>query len=461
MKKILAFVLSFIMIAMLSACGNSAASVDTEKAAAVEEVADNAASTDNSADNVAPADDTASAEGGVTINFVMAEPNYTEALQHAISRWEEKTGNKVNIMMTEDPTTAVYTQIQAGGTLDLFRGDSTKLAETTWPAEYFYDLSNEEWVSRLTNPSLISFSDGSIKGVPISSASMLGVLYRKSIFEQAGITSDPATFDEFLADLELIKTKTDAVPLQVAAESDSSWSAFHVAHALFSGLYNSRGEAGAREVFDAFDKGELKFVDVPEYKQAIDSICQIRDGGYINEDFISSTFDSSIDRFGKGEAACFVCGDYVIEPLFATYPDIEDDLGFFSLPFGDTNGSMPLATYPGIHVAYNAPHLAEALDFLNYFCSKENQEIFNEECPGYNLFNDVPTSGNVISEYCAENVDRVFTEVDDAGVYYWAEIEGRRCLQELLQGTMTSEEMLQRMDEEATITCQSLGMEGF
>lgn len=455
MKKILAIAIAAVMVLSLAACGGSAPAASADSAAPAAEAADSAAPAAEAADDSAPA------EGGVTINFMMKSENFTDALQHTIARWEEKTGNKVNVMMTEDPTTAVYTQIMAGDTLDLFRGEGTKYAEVQWPAEYFYDLSNEPWVSRLTNPSLIAFSDGTIKGVPISSAAGMGILYRKSIFEQAGITSEPSNWTEFLAACEAVKTNTDVTPIQMTAESSNTWLGFHMAHCLFSGLYNMRGIDGAKEVFKSFDKGELKFVDVPEYKQALDQICELRDKGYFNDDFIACTFESSADIFGKGEAAMIACGDYIMEPLLASYPDVESDLGFFPMPFGDTTGSMPLCTYPGIHVAYNAPHLKEALDFLDYFCSQENQAIFNEETPGYNLFNDVPATGNVIHKYNAEHTDLVFSEVDETGIYYWAEDEGRRCLQELLQGTMTSEEMLQRMDEEATIICQGLGMEGF
>lgn len=442
--RLLALLLAVVMV--LTACGGTTAEAPAAAEAAGEAVAEA---------------DEGAVDGAVELNFVMKSENYTQQLQDSIARWEEKTGNKINVMMTEDPTTTVYTQIMAGGTLDLFRGEGTKYAEVQWPAEYFYDLSNEEWVSRLANPSQIAFSDGTIKGVPISCPTILGMIYRKDIFEAAGITEVPKTWDEFLAACEAIKTNTDAIPVQIAAESSNTWSGFHLCHSLFSGLYNSRGEDGAKKVFKAMDAGEQKLADIPEYVQALDQVCELRDKGYFNDDFISSTFESSTDRIGSGEAAMMACGDYIMEPLLASYPDVEDKLGFFSVPFGDTDGSMPLCTYPGIHVAYNAPHLEEALDFVAYFCSKENQEIFNEETPGYNLFSDVPTSGNFMHQYIAENGQKVFTEVDEAGIYYWAEEEGRRCLQELLAGTMTSKEMLERMDEEATITCQGLGMEGF
>ena len=448
MKKILAIALAAAMILSLAACGgSSAATADSAAPAAEEKAADTAESSD----------------GGVTINFLMVQENYTESLQASIARWEEKTGNKVNIIMTNDATTQVANQIMAGDTLDLFRGEGTRYAETQWPIDYFYDLSNEEWVSRLTDSAKnsITWTDGTIRGIPISSAAAMGVVYRKSIFEEAGITSEPSTWDEFIAACDAIKNNTDAYPVHMSAENDNTWCAYHMMHILFSNLYNDLGLEETKKVFKQIDANEVKWSDLDTYKKSLEYMCELRDKEYINDDFISCTFDTEVERLGTGACAMVACGDYIVEPLLASYPEVEDDLGFFPLPYEDTQGSMPLCTYPGIHVASNAPHLEEALDFVAYFCSQENQEIFNVDCPGYNMFSDVPTTGNFIYEANAKYSDLIFTEVDEAAVYAWPDDTARKCTQEMLLGDITPEEFLQAMDDEAEIQCKSLGMEGW
>ncbi len=450
MRKLTAAVAVTLMaVLLLGACGGSAQKAEEPKEEAAEEAAEETA-------------EEASSEGGVTINFLMANENFTESLQASIARWEEKTGNKVNIIMTTDPTTAVSTQIMAGE-LDLFRGEGTRYAETQWPTDYFYDLSDREWVGRLTESAKnsITWTDGTVRGIPISSAAAMGILYRKSIFEQAGITSEPANWDEFIAACDAIKNNTDAYPIHMSAEANSEWCAYHMTHTLFSNLYNSRGIEETKKLFKQIDAHEVLWSEIPEYKQSLEYMCQLRDAGYFNDDFISCSFDTEIERLGTGACAMVCCGDYIYEPLLASYPDIEDDLGFFPMPYGDTQGSMPLCTYPGIHVAYNAPHLDAALDFVDYFCSKENQDIFNQDCQGYNMFSDVEPTGNIFYQVMGEHGDIVFTEVDEAGVYAWPDDMVRKSTQEMLQGIITPDEFLQNMDNEAAVQMKALEKEGW
>jgi len=54
--------------------------------------------------------------------------------------------------------------------------------------------------------------DGQVYGLAIN-GNATGMVYNKTVWQQAGITSWPTTPDQFLADLRTIKTKTQATPL--------------------------------------------------------------------------------------------------------------------------------------------------------------------------------------------------------------------------------------------------------
>lgn len=54
--------------------------------------------------------------------------------------------------------------------------------------------------------------EGTVYGIA-TTANAQGLVYNKKVFTAAGITELPKTPDEFLADLKLIKDKTDAIPL--------------------------------------------------------------------------------------------------------------------------------------------------------------------------------------------------------------------------------------------------------
>ena len=71
------------------------------------------------------------------------------------------------------------------------------------------DLSNKyNWIDTGT-------VDGSVDGQAYGVATFgnaNGFVYNKKVWQQAGVTSDPTTPDEFIADLQAIKTKTTAIP---------------------------------------------------------------------------------------------------------------------------------------------------------------------------------------------------------------------------------------------------------
>lgn len=54
--------------------------------------------------------------------------------------------------------------------------------------------------------------DGQVYGIP-STGNAQGVIYNIKVFKDAGIKNLPKTTDEFIEDLKLIKSKTNAIPL--------------------------------------------------------------------------------------------------------------------------------------------------------------------------------------------------------------------------------------------------------
>ena len=76
------------------------------------------------------------------------------------------------------------------------------------------------WIGDL-NPAGVGIYqvDGKQYGVPFN-LGMVGVWYRKSLFEKAGIDGPPATWDEFLADVQTLK---DAGITPLAVGEKDKW----------------------------------------------------------------------------------------------------------------------------------------------------------------------------------------------------------------------------------------------
>ena len=70
--------------------------------------------------------------------------------------------------------------------------------------------------------------ENEVYGIP-STGNAQGVLYNKKVFKQAGITKLPASTEEFISDLKLIKEKTNAIPLYTnyaAGWTMGAWDAY-------------------------------------------------------------------------------------------------------------------------------------------------------------------------------------------------------------------------------------------
>lgn len=452
LRTLFALLMTIALLMSFVACATTGTATTTESTEA------------NSTSPEASAEPNAKADGGVTITFLCCNENYPESLKNCIARWEELTGNKVDVQLysADEFSTVLTMQMSSGsGSIDLFRSDGTKYAESAWPLDYFYDLSNEDWVSRLTPEikTLISFSDGTIRGLPYMTNTSLGMMYRKDIFEAAGCEV-PKTWTEFLAVCQKIKDY-GVTPVNIALASGSEFCTTHMMHCLFNNVYITRGVDGANQLFSDLEHNRVHYAEVPEYLTSLQQMYQLKELGYINDDFISNTYEQSIQRFGEGTVAMHPCGDFILEPLLASYPEVADQIGVFPVPYQDTIGSVPFFTGIGLHVASNAPHLQAALDFVSYYASYDNQVLYSADQPGLNLFSDVPASDNVFSKQISQYSDVTFTEIDETGVQTWPEMDARSYMQEMMLGEITPLEMLQKMDESAAITGQQLGIEGW
>lgn len=76
---------------------------------------------------------------------------------------------------------------------------------------YFEPLGKESDLSKTYNFLSLQTYNGTSYGIP-TFANTMGFVYNKAVWKKAGITTTPATTDEFLADLKLIKDKTTATP---------------------------------------------------------------------------------------------------------------------------------------------------------------------------------------------------------------------------------------------------------
>lgn len=279
--------------------------------------------------------------------------------------------------------TRIPTALQSGDAPDLFQqwggGEMAAQAE----AGYLMDLSDvlSDDIERLGGGVAPWQVAGTTYGLPFQFA-VEGVWYRKSLFEQAGITAEPATMDELSAAVDKLKA-AGIVPIAVGAAD--KWPAAHW-------WYNFALRACSQDVVAAAGTS-LDFTDA----------CWL-DAGTSLEEFLGTEpfqpqFTSTVAQVGatssagmvaNGTAAMELMGqwNYFVYQGFTDGTDAANeallaDLDWFPMPAVEGGAGDPTASMgggDGFSCYKDAP--AECADFLAYIVSDDVQRGFTQAVGG-------------------------------------------------------------------------------
>ncbi|WP_372634090.1 ABC transporter substrate-binding protein [Cohnella sp.] len=395
------------------------------------------------------------------IKFMVTNENYSGRLKDFIANYESSTGNQVEVQLlpSAEFDNMLKIKMMSDEGPDLFVTDDIAMSQFNVPKEWFADLSGRSWVQRLSDGGrkIIEWNDGKITGLPITNPGGMGILYNKAIFKKLELEV-PQTWDEFLAASEKIK-QSGITPVNIQLANGSEFGTTHMMHQLFANAELNRGDAG-NQFWEDMNRHLIKLTDVPEYEQALNQMIELKDKGYINEDFISNTFEMTQEKFGTGAVAMHPAGDFILEPLTANYPDL--DIGFFSMPFEDTPGTISLYAGVGISVNEKGKNKEAALDLIDFFASKEQQEIYMKKAPGTSVFADVNAEANVISGELQKYMDGGKAFMGMFGKYEaWNDMDARKIMQEMMLGAKTPKQVLEELNAKAEIIAKGKKLQGW
>ena len=279
--------------------------------------------------------------------------------------------------------TRIPTALQSGDAPDLFQqwGGGEMAAQAK--AGYLMDLteSNADDVTRLGGGVAPWQSAGKTYGLPFQFG-VEGIWYRKSLFEEAGITDEPTTMDELNADVQKLK---DAGIIPIAVGAGDKWPAAHW-------WYNFALRSCSKEALDAganeFDFSDACWVDAGEQLDA-----------FIATNPFQPQFTSTVAQTGAtssaglvatGEAAMELMGQWNVF-VYEGFTDgsdeaitaLHDDLGWFPMPTTDGGAGDPTAALgggDGFSCYVDAP--PECAEFLSYIVSDDVQAGFAEAVGG-------------------------------------------------------------------------------
>ncbi len=206
------------------------------------------------------------------------------------------------------------------------------------------------------------------------------VYYRPSLFEQAGITEVPETWDEFLAACDTLNA-AGITPITIGTRYP--WTAAAWFDYLNMRINGPQFHIDLMLLKESYTDERVKTV-FEYWQQLFDHNCFIQDAA-------AYAWQEALTPMAEGSAAMYLMGQFIVD----SYPDeLEDDLDFFRFPI--INPDVPIgedAPTDGYFIAANARNLEGGKEFLAFIGSQEMQQKAFDELGRLPTRTDVDVSG--------------------------------------------------------------------
>lgn len=206
------------------------------------------------------------------------------------------------------------------------------------------------------------------------------VYYRPSLFEQAGITEVPETWDEFLAACDTLNA-AGITPITIGTRYP--WTAAAWFDYLNMRINGPQFHIDLMLLKESYTDERVKTV-FEYWQQLFDHNCFIQDAA-------AYAWQEALTPMAEGSAAMYLMGQFIVD----SYPDeLEDDLDFFRFPI--INPDVPIgedAPTDGYFIAANARNLEGGKEFLAFIGSQEVQQKAFDELGRLPTRTDVDVSG--------------------------------------------------------------------
>ncbi len=441
-RKIVSLILTAVMLSsILTGCGGKASegataesSKPAEETAASEENAPEAESADDS-EASEPADDLS---GTLSILSWYDETKAAPVLEAFKAKYPNVTVDFQYSPPVADYVEKLSTLLYSGAGPDIFYM-ALENREDLIKGNYVEDLSNEPYMTDGTIPDSVKTTygaDGKAYSLAVD-CWVGGIFYNKDMFEQAGITEEPKTWDELL---EVCQTLKDAGIQPIMDNCQDA------AVNFTAPLYGSEVKADNANIVQDIFEGKATFKDtwttpIAMWKEGL------IDNGYLTADMVGATGDEVVTAFATGQVAMILSGSWNLNTIDTINPDM--NYKCMGVPGTDETyycGAINVGLC--INSASQNKELAKA--FLEFAASPEGLEA---QYKGYGGF----TIADGFTPEFPEEIQEAVANVK-AGKYYipmadWLSYtESLRLtyiqsLQDCMVGTITPEEAATRLDD--------------
>jgi raffinose/stachyose/melibiose transport system substrate-binding protein len=354
---------------------------------------------------------------------------------------------EITVLENEAFKTKLTTVMQSGDPPDIFQswggGTFNQQVEAGLLKDITADLeADPAWKESFAPGALGVYSyQGKNYGVPWDMG-MVGFWYNKDLFEQAGIDAPPATWSEFLEDVQALK---DAGITPISIGEGDKWPGMHFWNYLATRICGQEKFEAAMARTGSFT--DPCFVEAGVKLQELLSLEPFQDG------FLGATHDEMQATFGNGKAAMELSGQWAPSTQAANAADQVGvaNLGLFGFPAvegGAGAGTDVVGGGNGFAIGKNAE--PEAIDFVKYLTSVENQTIIAANGSGIPV---VKGSEQGLTDPNMLQVAETFGAAEYFQLYYDQFLPPATgsvlndSVQGLFAGTMTPEQVAQAVED--------------
>ncbi|WP_327581364.1 extracellular solute-binding protein [Nonomuraea sp. NBC_00507] len=346
---------------------------------------------------------------------------------------------------TDQVQTSVRTQLGAGNAPDLhvvYPGNGSAMSMTQIAeAGLLADLSAQPWTQTIPAGFKPAFQLGGKTYIFSAGSSVIGAIYNKKVFEQAGVDAPPTTWTEFLAVCDKLK-KSGVAPIALGAQTP--WVTQLITYALVPSTVYAKDPT-----FD--DKqlaGQTTFAE-SGWRQAMEMYLELQKRGFFNDKPNGTTFEQQISMVATGKAGMAIQVSAVL-PDFRKAAAAPDDLSMFPVPGADDAASVwiPAGVVVGLGAAAKGKNVEEAKAFIDFLGKQENINAWAKAISAIPLTQDASsTIDPAVESFLPFTKDRAVPFMDQR----WPNAEVQpvhfAVVQELLAGKSTIDEALTKMDE--------------
>jgi len=393
------------------------------------------------------------ASEGTTITLMASQDWIEDAEQELGAKFEEETGIHVDyqILPADQYQDVLTTRLNSGEGPDIFMAQSGFALATTYKVqENAVDLSNEPWMETY---SVFSAEQTSVDGVNYGmtyydTTTDYYIIYNKKLFEEAGITEVPTTFEAFEAACQALLDNGVTPIYEPVADGWHQTMLWAENGQIFEKL-----EPGLTE---KLNNNETTFAENENMKTALEQINDLAQKGYFGDNYMSDEFVNAETYLASGEYAMSFLKPGAIKSIVASESNAgyeESDFGIMLLPILDNQYLNVHPTGPSKFIYSGSENIDAAKQYLTYITTTESLQYVIDNAADVENF---PFDAGQVAEY-SETTQAFMDQFDDetSGMvlqdvvtYFneqWGDVSTNMAA--MFIGDMTAEEVLQAVDE--------------